>query len=271
MWQYLVLQRLIRQGLKPDSVIVEILPGSLLSDKQYFTSEFHFPTHRLRWGDTAALATIVPNQAPRHRWEWLQHNALFPWHAHRFSLLGLYAPAWQVESISPSSKPEFWRQTLSRTGWIAFPVAVPTPEQRRDAEAVAKQAYAPVMSTLQVSTEAETTYREIFRCCRDHRIRIAAVLLMPESDVFRSWYSESGQQHVAKFTEAISKEFDIPVVDARTWIAADQFWDGHHLLVSGARAFTTRVHTRLIQPRTTESVAVPVDVLATKPSLVPLR
>lgn len=250
-WQYLALRRLIDHGLKPDAVIIEILPMTLVSDSQYFRPDYHFPPHRLRWRDVLALSDVMPDQSNRHLLEWLTNNVVFPWNTHRFSLVDLFLPAWQVDQLSTQSRPRMWRHIISPTGWIPFSVDVPTPEQRREAEDVARKAYGDYGEATELCRRAQTVYRAMFACCRDHGIKVSAVVLMPESEMFRGLYGRRLLEHIRQFVDAISREAGIPVVDARDWIPADRFWDGHHLLTSGARMFTDRMCTEILGFRRT--------------------
>ena len=250
-WQYLALRRLIDHGLKPDAVIIEVLPMTLVSDQQFFADKYHFPTHRLRWRDVRSLAAIMPGQASRHAWEWVANNAVFPLHSHRFSLIGLFAPAWQIDQLGDNSQPGVWRRIMSPTGWIPFGTENPTPEQRLQAEEVARKAYAAHGTASSISSHAVATYEAMVACCREQGIEVRAVVMMPESEMFRGLYGPALQREVRRFAESITHEHGVPVVDAREWIPADQFWDGHHLLVTGARAFTDRVCTETLGFTTT--------------------
>jgi hypothetical protein len=40
----------------------------------------------------------------------------------------------------------------------------------------------------------------------------------------------------------------VPLLDGRTWLTEDDFWDGHHLLPRGAAAFTARFERELTAP-----------------------
>lgn len=245
-WQYLALRRLIDHGLKPDAVIIELFPMTLVSDQQFFADTYHFPTHRLRWRDVRSLSAIIPGQASRHAWEWVANNAVFPWHAHRFSLIGLFAPSWQVDQLADNSQPGVWRRIISPTGWIPFGVEQPTPEQRRQAEEVARKTYAAHGTASGISTRVGATYEAMFSCCREHGIEVKAAVMMPESEMFRGLYGPALLREVRRFAESITQDHGIPVVDAREWIPAEQFWDGHHLLAAGARAFTDRFCTETL-------------------------
>ena len=264
-WQYLALRRLIDHGLKPDAVIVEIFPMTLVSDDQYFQAGYHFPPHRLRWGDIRSLSAIVPDNAWRHGSEWVANNAVFPWHTHRFSLVGLFAPKWQVDQLSDNANPRIWRKIVSPTGWIRFGVDEPTPAQRQKSEDVARSAYGPIGISTTISKQVAATYEALFACCREHGIEVRAVVMMPESEMFRGFYGPSLQQEVRRFAESVTHDHGIPVVDAREWIPAEQFWDGHHLLAAGARAFTDRICTETLGFKRTADL----QRVASRPTVTP--
>jgi hypothetical protein len=256
-WQYLVLQRLIDNQLKPDAVVIEVFPAALMSDKQYFADTFHFPTHRLRWRDTYSVADLMPEQSTRHRAEWLWNNALFPWHAHRFAILGQCIPKFQVELNNPNSRPDVWNTILSPAGWIAFGVKEPTVEQRKEAELLANKTYASHAKDVEVADEIKNTYFRLLNCCREHGIQVQAVVLMPEGSKFRSWYTPESRDNIAKFCQSLVDNFDVPIVDARDWIEDEKFWDSHHLLESGAREFTARFRAESLALGEPTKIALP--------------
>jgi hypothetical protein len=67
------------------------------------------------------------------------------------------------------------------------------------------------------------------------------LVLMPEGSEFRSWYPPSELPQIESFLGALQREYQVPLVDARTWIADDDFADSHHLLLPGAAQFTKRL------------------------------
>jgi hypothetical protein len=42
------------------------------------------------------------------------------------------------------------------------------------------------------------------------------------------------------------REFGVAVVDARRWLADEEFEDGHHPLLAGQRAFTDRLYREVL-------------------------
>jgi hypothetical protein len=82
--------------------------------------------------------------------------------------------------------------------------------------------------------------RDALETCRSSGIR-AALLITPESTEFRSWYAEPGRSRIAPLVAELANEFGAPFFDAREWLADDLIGDGHHLIGSGADAFTGRL------------------------------
>ena len=64
---------------------------------------------------------------------------------------------------------------------------------------------------------------------------------MPEGTAFRSWYTPEAESVVAKFLAEVCDRHGVRLLDARCWIADEDFWDGHHLLPGGAARFTRRL------------------------------
>jgi hypothetical protein len=75
-----------------------------------------------------------------------------------------------------------------------------------------------------------------------------ALLLMPESSDFRGWHSDDTSAQVNAFLGELRLAHDVPVIDARQWIADSRFSDGHHLLKPGARQFTQRLGREWLLP-----------------------
>ncbi len=69
---------------------------------------------------------------------------------------------------------------------------------------------------------------------------------MPEGSIFQSWYPPATRAAIEEYLTRISREYRIPVVDARHWMADDYFWDSHHLDRRGATRFTRRFGQEVI-------------------------
>ncbi len=66
----------------------------------------------------------------------------------------------------------------------------------------------------------------------------AALLLMPEGPKFRGLYPPAVAHQIDQTLLAISRESDTPLLDLRSAIGEEEFFDSHHLLPEGAARFT---------------------------------
>jgi hypothetical protein len=77
-------------------------------------------------------------------------------------------------------------------------------------------------------------------CCRRERIPVV-LILTPESSEFRSWYTPACWMATANLLDELRATYGVEILDARSWLEDDDFFDGHHHDVSGATKFTTRL------------------------------
>ena len=68
----------------------------------------------------------------------------------------------------------------------------------------------------------------------------AALVLMPEGSAFRSWYSPPMWAQIQGFLNDLGCEFTAPLINARDWVADEDFYDSHHMFAHGAAVFTER-------------------------------
>jgi hypothetical protein len=64
---------------------------------------------------------------------------------------------------------------------------------------------------------------------------------MPESAEFQTWYPPAAEAAARAHLARLVRELDVPLIDGRDWMAADDLADGHHLSRDGAAAFTPRL------------------------------
>jgi hypothetical protein len=81
--------------------------------------------------------------------------------------------------------------------------------------------------------------RDLLECCRREEIPVALVIT-PESTVFRSWYSSSCRVETSDLLAELRAKYGVEVIDATEWLDDEDFTDGHHVAESGARKFTAR-------------------------------
>src|SRR5262249_47575099 len=122
-----------------------------------------------------------------------------------------------------------------------------SPPERRRWEEFARSQYAAVLSDFRLAERPAQAYRDLLALCRDEHIP-AALLVMPEGSAFRGLYPPQGRVALDAFLADLSREFAVPLIDARSWVDDDGFWDGHHLEAGGAEVFTERFGREALRP-----------------------
>ena len=104
--------------------------------------------------------------------------------------------------------------------------------------------YRPGLSRFRLGKKPSQALHELLDLCRSEKIP-AALVIMPESSQFRSWYSDEAKTVLHGFLDELSQTYGVSVIDANCWIADDDFEDGHHTLYHGADVFTNRLQAEL--------------------------
>jgi hypothetical protein len=229
--ELLCLYRLLDEGLRPAGVIVEVMPPLLHQEKPWAEAG-RIPVERLSRRDVVRLQRHAPHPGQLRR-AWLTAR-LTPWFSHRFGLLSCYAPRWLAWDV----RQDRWRQ-LDRAGWMPYPRTAVSAEEVRRAANYARLEYAPCFQRFHITANADRALRELLVVCRRKGIGVW-LLTMPESSAFRGWYPPSASPAVTVYLKGLSQEYGAEWIDARSWMTDEDFVDGHHLLASGATAFTKR-------------------------------
>lgn len=235
------LRRLLAEGLRPQHVIVEVIPP-LLHQVPGRTELDAVSVPRLAWADLAHLEGrwSQPRSEVLHTW-WA--SRLVPVHAHRFVLLSQIAPGW----LPWSNRQDFWSE-MQPDGWLPYPQELVTADEYRRKLAVSREEYTPRLAGFAITPLVDGCVRELLTLCREERIEVVLVL-MPESSEFRSWYSCEAQELLDQYLGRLRDDYSIKLVNAREWIPDTGFSDGHHLLPHAAATFSKRFaqEARLLQ------------------------
>jgi hypothetical protein len=227
--QLLHYRRLRAAGLRPDLLLIEVLPP-LLDGKRGAPWEQHWllPS-RLRRNELS-LVQRFGFPAEQTRREWLE-ALLLPSFAYRYSVVTRVAPQWV-----PWSLRQDWGRDDDAMGSTA-PLRDVAPAHYEKAVARAWLDYSPYLKDFQLGGPECAALCELLERCTAERIPTMLVLL-PEGPTFRSWYSPAAREQIQGFIASVSQRYGLPVVDAREWIEEGQFLDSHHLLRDGAARFT---------------------------------
>jgi hypothetical protein len=229
----MLLERLLRDGMRPDWLVVELLPPKLFRDN---------PTLPIA---TAAAARDLP----------LLHRYVPTWKvygrylaerivAHHRSQLGLVG-----EYVSEVAAPLDLRAQLAldRQGGCSCLVPEINDSERERQRMLCWSQWSWLREERQVCHDSDRATRALLDLCRRERIRVALVL-SPESRDFQDLYSPEGRAALDRYVADLREEYGVPVIDARDWLADRAFMDGHHVLMPGADAFTLRLGRDVLQP-----------------------
>lgn len=227
------IQRLLRNGIRPRWIILELMTGQLNDPDQRIlhatatigdlpvVSRYYNPI-RLGYAYCKIRATpcynhrrlilheIVPN--------WMQETESDPWNIQLGPLGGDYV--WQAKSEQSEDMQR--RRTLA-----------------------AKSGFGPCMWNLSVSQISERTMNEILELCRREGIHVV-VLLTPEGSEFQSWYSAESLRVLDSYCTELRRRYGVEIVDARNWLAEEDFIDSHHCHLRGAEKFTNLLCERVL-------------------------
>ena len=245
-YELLLLHRLLAANIHPRWMVIEILPPCLNWEEKNLALPEQVPANRLQSSDLE----ILDRYAARGRWnrtrKWLK-TCLVPWYSNRYVLLSRYAPS--LLEPAKTFEVQFWRHSLTSKGWLPFPLTTVTREQHENWFRVARDHYTPTLANFRVCPEADLLIREMLETCRQEKIEVLGLLLMPEGRDFRDLYSSEACQTMDAYLHALCREFNIQLIDARTWMADDCFSDGHHLLPGGAEKFSLRLWRDALEPQ----------------------
>lgn len=238
-FQQLQLRRLLARGIRPDILVVEIVP-SLYAAQNGKPSEIgHLRADRLTWEEIQEIARLGYSD-PEYRSDW--RKAMYnPYFSFRFQLLGLFQPRWTPPEVIAEA-----RAFPDRTGWQPYTDTV-TPEKYRKGLEYARGGHFDHLQKMEVGRAAVEALREVFEICRQERIT-PVVALVPEGSDFRSWYGPQAKALTKELIAIACDGADGRVIDARDWLPDDAFADGHHMLHTAAPIYTERLTRELIIP-----------------------
>jgi hypothetical protein len=237
--ELLTLRRLLAHGIKPDLLLVEVLPALLAGQSQ--TAEVtRMDAGRLWHDDLPLVERYLPNAGLRAGW-W--QSWPIPCHSHRFALLSAVSPG-----LLPLEQRLDWFQAIDDSGWCAPPNPDHSAARRRFATDRAHGEYSHYLDGFRLGGSSPLALRELLELCRQKSIPVVLVL-MPEGSEFRSWYSTSTWEQVESHLTQLRRDFGVEVVNAREWLPDEEFADSHHQFPEGASRFSDRLAREVIGPR----------------------
>ncbi len=241
------LKRLLVGGVRPDLVLIEVLPA-LLDGHAPCADLGRLSPERL-WHHELALVERYAETDGERTAEWWQGWAV-PWHTHRLKIA-----AWAAPQLVPLNVRTGWFTSANDWGW-APPVEDHSPAAHARALETAHAMYIGKLTGFQLGGVGCRALEELLEVCREEKIH-AALVVMPEGPVFRSWYPSYAWGQIEIYVTELSREFDTPFVSAREWMAEEDFSDSHHLLPDRAAVFSARLNREAIMPLLEEKKSHP--------------
>lgn len=236
--QMICLQRLIGSGYKPQSVGIEIMDALLGQEKSVFV-DYPSLISRARLGEVATCCDYSP-EPDRFRIFWLRS---------RFDPIFEYGTSVEHQRL--------FRGTFSRLlgrrifpyddwGWLTSPHPIPRELYPVALEAERKQHDDDFKHLNKVSRNNDRALRQILDLCKREKIGVF-LFGMPESVDFQAFYPAEANAMIGDYLRQIESEYDVKMIDARSWIEREGFTDGHHLNAAGAEKFSRRFSGELFE------------------------
>lgn len=219
---HMTLSRLHREGVRPDWVVLELMPGFLPKEN-------------------AALVTSVSTArdvAVSHRyyrtgelwWEYLKHRTIgLPNLARRAT-----RPDDPTIGYGPLGSADFVRESVD-------------PVLKARLRAAQESNFGFRLRDLKVSPGNEQAIRDSVRMLREQGTQVR-FLISPEREEFTRLYGPGKRDWFEQYVAGLADELDVPVTDATDWLDPSDFEDGHHALRRGRVKFTERLGREVIGP-----------------------
>lgn len=233
--QWINLNRLLSEEIRPDYVLIEVLPPSLHMDGD---GPDFIVLSRMSPADLRVLRPYCSDpETMYNEWAELRMTSLS---TTRFNLMCKLMPGW----VPFPSRVDYLWDSVDSHGWLPYPYPDVTEEKRAEGVTRTREEYRDHMRDFHISELPDRALRDLLRTCQQRGIP-TALYLMPEGPSFRSNYPPEAQLQIDAYLDALSREYAVPLFDARDWIDENHFSDGHHLLPGGARQFSERFAERL--------------------------
>jgi hypothetical protein len=233
------LDEMLAAGIRPRAVLIEYVPAMLNETRRGLVSEENWTfapwlsfsdlrhlwgywSHPRQKGSEWLAARLAPGYAFRLPLLLWVDRVLFPPHYRRIEDPEWLWGFWPHDDQGYRVARQFNAHELRR-GWVG-----------------AFGTFGPTLQRLHLGQRPIQALRDLLERCRREKIATALVF-MPESTIFRSWYRPGGLAEAHRLFEDLSCEYGALAIDADDWIPDTDFRDGHHVQGEGARAFTARL------------------------------
>lgn len=237
----LFLRRLLEKNIRPDLVLVEVLPITFQSTSGPHGDELfdmkHFPPSRLNRRDLGVAARYTNEPGFRHEW---RVGRLVPSYGHRLSMVNCLAPA-----LVPLADRVFDSAEFDDHGWLERPTR--GAEELAQVTAKVKAELEPLLTNFSAAKAAIDAREELLALLRAKGIP-AVMVKMPIGRALSSLPTPEGIKALDAALTALGLKYQCPIVDATAWLDETMFTDPLHANARGAEQFSRRVALEFIGP-----------------------
>jgi hypothetical protein len=238
--EWLCLRQLLQEGIRPDLLLVEVLPVLLNAPGPGRQCEENWLYVPHLAGMDIALLKPYCSRPGRLAKAWLR-SRLLPCCTNRQGIVRALAPRWL-----PPEPPSNVLARMDRWGWVPVTWGPVSAETRRSSTEATRRHYAPAFQDFRIGSGPARALADCLELCRREQIRVALVL-MPEGPAFRSWNTPAAEAQLQGFLAELRKKYPAGLIDARTWVGEEGFLDSHHLLPGGATVFSNRLADEVLR------------------------
>jgi hypothetical protein len=243
--QLQMFHRLLARGVRPRWVVAELWTP-FLTQRMGFAEEPCIRDRDLQPADRVLVRGYFADPWPAYHK--LVEGVLAPAFSHRSQLLAAYSPFLERPLPRPFGD---WSDPALRAGegfgWLPAPEPRPSPEVWRATVTRYAASVREVLADFRISPVADAALRELLQTCARHGVHPAFVLL-PEHSSVRACYLPAIQAQVGAYLNDLTRQFGVPVIDTRDWVADDDFLDSRHVLPHVAAPYTERFGRDILRP-----------------------
>jgi hypothetical protein len=232
------LRRLLDAGVRPDRLYVEVVPFMMAQRAGGLYEEHLLDGARLRAAEVWRLRQHY--QQPFRLFEGWCLGRVLPCYRHQAELRDLCNPGAAHTGVVNGD------EGLDGYGWCAR-YDTPDAAQRRAGAEITRRLCADACGCGTFAREPVAALEALLELCGSARIAVTLVLL-PEATAFQAFYTPEAREALAELLAHLESRWGVRTIDARTWVADEDFSDTHHLLAGGGRRFTERLRRAAVGP-----------------------
>jgi hypothetical protein len=229
MLEAVFLRRLLAERVRPDLVLIEVVPLQLATSLVVPSEENALEPGRLSWTEMTSLTSYYRFPVTAF-WRWVKARALASVKSQRELHDALRIDVPIADVALPSA--------VDRYGFLPCPP--PSPEERAEAFRIGLGRYRSRLAVSGLADGPARALRELVALCGREHIPFA-IVIMPECSGFRDLHTPRFCAALDRFLADLSDAGALELIDARAWVPDDGFLDVHHLDAGGARTFSKRL------------------------------